>query len=216
MTNILIVDDHQLFRSGLQLLLKGNDSFSVVAEASNGLEMLQYLDLNPLPDIILLDISMPVMDGITAAKKALEKFPNLKIITLTMFGEEDYYFSMVELGVKGFLLKNSNISEVLDALKTVANGGSFFSRELLTSLINNILTKDNTQAHTDDAVILSEREEEITKMICKGLTTSEIAEKLEISKRTVDKHRANILEKTKTKNIADLVVYAIKNKLFQI
>lgn len=216
MTKILIVDDHQLFRSGLQLLLKGNDSFSVVAEASNGLEMLQYLDLNPLPDIVLLDISMPVMDGITAAKKALEKFPNLKIITLTMFGEEDYYFSMVELGVKGFLLKNSNINEVLDALKTVSNGGSFFSRELLTSLINNILTTDHTQTQTEDVASLSERETEITKMICKGLTTSEIAEKLEISKRTVDKHRANILEKTKTKNIADLVVYAIKNKLFQI
>lgn len=216
MKKILLVDDHQLFRSGLQLLLKDNENFQVVAEASNGVEMLEYLDKNSLPDIVLLDISMPVMDGITAAKKALEKYKDLKIITLTMFGEEDYYFSMVELGVKGFLLKNSNIGEVLDALGVVANGGTFFSRELLTSLINNILSNDNVVVTDHNADTLSERELEITIMICKGLTTTEIADELVISKRTVDKHRANILEKTKTKNIAELVVYAIKNKLFQI
>lgn len=215
MKTIMIVDDHQLFRSGLKLLLRGNPSYNVVNESSNGLEMIDYLESHEVPDIILLDISMPEMDGTEAARRSLEIFPNLKIIVLTMFGEEDYYFSMVDLGVKGFLLKNTNIDELLDAMDVVSSGGSYFSKELMGSLVNSILAKEN-EPQTIDQSSLSDREIEIIRMICKGQTNYEIAEELIISKRTVEKHRANILEKTSTKNMADLVVYAIKNGLFRL
>ena len=219
MTRVIITDDHQLFRSGLRLLIDSYDQFEVVAEVGSGGELVELMEqIHNVDDyVVLLDIAMPGMDGIAAAKKCLEIHPNLNIIALTMFGDEDYYFSMVKIGAKGFLLKNSDISEVVDALKIVASGGSYFSRELLTALVNNIV---NTGTNNDNVKpyvpVLSERETEVVNMICHGSTTGEIASQLEISKRTVDKHRANILEKTGAKNSAELVVYAIKNNITTI
>lgn len=213
--SILLVDDHQLFRAGLRLLLSSREGYSIVAEAANGREMIEYLEGNKeqLPDIILLDIAMPLMDGIEAAKIALEKFPTLKIITLSLYGEEDYYFTLVSYGVKGFLLKNSSINEVSAAIDGVLSNGTYFSKELLTSLVNNSNQDDFVP---DMGCVLSDREREIMTLICRGMTTNEIADLLYISRRTVDTHRANILEKTSAKNTANLVVYAIKHNLIEI
>lgn len=208
---VLLVDDHALFRGGLKMLINGSDSFTVVGEASNGLEFLSFVALD-MPDVVLLDISMPQMDGIEAAAIAAEKFPELPIITLSMYGEEDYYFRMVSLGVKGFLLKNSDIEEVLEAMETVIDGGTFFSPELLHNLVSNLRSTGGQSADYS----LSERELEILLLICRGLSNQKIAEELYISKRTVDKHRANILYKTNCKNTANLVVYAIKHHLVEI
>ena len=217
--NILLVDDHALFRSGLKLLIDSNPKYQVVAEASTGIHMLDYLKTaakreSPFPEVILLDISMPEMDGIQAASEALGLYPDCKIITLSMYGEEDYYFKMVSVGVKGFLLKNSDINEVFDALEAVIDGGSYFSQELLFNLVSSL--RSSTEPIAEENLALSGRELEIVLLICKGMTNNEIAEKLFISKRTVDKHRANILEKTACKNTANLVVYAIKNNLVEI
>ncbi len=226
---VLLVDDHALFRNGLKLLLNSHPKFSVSGEAGTGTEMLALLEASArtpagLPDIVLLDISMPEMNGIDAAGEALARYPDLRIITLSMYGEEDYYFKMVSQGVKGFLLKNSDITEVYTALETVLDGGSYFSQELLFNLVSNLRSSspapdetetDEKGAH-EDGTVLSEREKEILLLICKGLTNYEIADMLFISKRTVDKHRANILEKTNCKNTANLVVYAIKNGLVEI
>ncbi|MCC8087751.1 MAG: response regulator transcription factor [Rikenellaceae bacterium] len=209
--NIVLVDDHTLFRNGLKTLLNINPKYRVIAEASNGREFLECQEL-PRADVILLDIDMPVMNGIEAAEEVLKLYPDMKIITLSMFGEENYYFSMVSHGVKGFVLKNSDIDEVQEAIDIVHQGGSYFSQELLFNLVSNL---KNTPLHTSDEE-LSEREREILLMICKGLSNQEIGDKLFISKRTVDKHRANILAKTNCKNTANLVVYAIKNKLVEI
>ena len=216
--NILLVDDHALFRSGLKMLIDGNPRYRVVSEASTGIEMLDYLRKGfrgeaLVPDVVLLDISMPDMDGIQAAAEALRLYPDTRIITLSMYGEEDYYFKMVSLGVKGFMLKNSEITEVFGALEAVIDGGTYFSQELLFNLVSSL--RSSTEPAADDN-LLSDRELEIVLLICKGLTNNEIADKLFISKRTVDKHRANILEKTTCKNTANLVVYAIKNKLVEI
>jgi len=209
---IVIVDDHSLFRNGMKLLLTNAGNFSVIAEASNGKEFLDLLGTTT-PDIILMDIDMPEMDGIEATTKALEVDPNLKIIGLSMYGEEEYYYKMIEAGVSGFLLKNSDINEVKTAITSVFNGGKYFSQELLYNVVRNIKTSQTNQEVVEN---LSEREVEVLKQICIGLSNHEIAENLHISKRTVDKHRANLLDKTNSKNTAHLVMYAIKNKLIDI
>lgn len=209
---IILVDDHTLFRNGLRILLNALPDYLVVGEAANGQEFIELLD-NTTADLVLLDIDMPVMDGIEAANLALQKFPELKIITLSMYGEEDYYYKMVDAGVKGFLLKNSDMKEVKSALETVYEGGNYFSSELLQNLISSLRTNSkNKEPQTE----LSDREIEILILICQGLSNQEIADQLFISKRTVDKHRANILEKSECKNTAQLVMYAIKNQLVEI
>jgi DNA-binding NarL/FixJ family response regulator len=209
---VMLVDDHKLFRKGLRMLIENLNRFEVSGEASNGVEFLAMLDQG-LPDIVMLDIAMPEMDGIEAARLALNRYPDLKIITLSMFGEQDYYFKMVDAGVKGFLLKNSDFTEVRMALETVIEGGNYFSRELLMNLVNSL--KNAPEEMTPDSP-LSDREKEIILLICKGMSTQEIADSLCLSKRTVDSHRANILLKTGCRNTASLVVYAIKEKLVEL
>ena len=210
---IIIVDDHTLFRNGLKILLNSLDNYKVVGEAAEGEEFINLLEKQHDADLVLLDIDMPVMDGIEAARIALQKYPHLKIITLSMYGEEDYYYKMVDAGVKGFLLKNSDMNEVKNALETVYEGGNYFSSELLQTLVNSLRTNTKTK---ETRVDLSEREIEILILICQGFSNQEIADQLFISKRTVDKHRANILEKSQCKNTAQLVMYAIKNQLVEI
>ncbi len=210
---IIIVDDHTLFRNGLKILLNSLDNYNVVGEAADGEEFISLLEKQHDADLVLLDIDMPVMDGIEAARIALQKYPDLKIITLSMYGEEDYYYKMVDAGVKGFLLKNSDMNEVKNALETVYEGGNYFSSELLQTLVNSLRSNTKTK---ETRVDLSEREIEILILICQGFSNQEIADQLFISKRTVDKHRANILEKSECKNTAQLVMYAIKNQLVEI
>lgn len=210
--NVMIVDDHALFRNGLKLLLNSYTEFKVVAEASNGVEFLETVELLPI-DVVLLDINMPEMDGVQAAQIALIKNPDLKILTLSMYGDEEYYYKMVEAGVCGFLLKDSDIDEVYSALCAVIEGKNYFSQELLQNILRNI---KNTTDIPKDVAELSDREKEIILLICQGLSNAEISEKLFLSKRTVEKHRSNILEKTNTKNTASLVMYAIKNKLVTV
>lgn len=212
--NIVLVDDHTLFRNGLRTLLSGIEGFNVVGEASDGIELLDLLE-KITPDVILLDIEMPRMNGIAAAEEALKRWPDLKIITLSMYGDEDYYFKMVSLGVKGFILKNSEIKDVVAAIDAVAEGGSFFSQELLFNLVSNLKSTPSSVPE-DSPEQLSQRESEILLHICRGESNNEIADALFISKRTVDKHRSNILAKTGCKNTANLVVYAIKHHLVEI
>lgn len=208
---VILVDDHSLFRNGLKLLLNNSGKVTVVGEASNGQEFLDLVDRHK-DSIVFMDIEMPVKDGIETTRDAIQKYPDMKIIALTMFGENEYYLKMIEAGVKGFLLKNSEIDEVLNTIDTVAQGENCFSRELLLSIVKNIHSQEKKFTET----ILSEREIEILHFICKGFSNQEISEKLFISKRTVDKHRSNIIEKTGSKNTASLVMYAIKNGIIEV
>jgi len=208
---IIIADDHQLFRNGLKILLSAFTEFEVVGEASNGEEFLLLIKNTPV-DIALMDINMPEMDGIEATKRAMKIYNSLDIIALSMYGEAEYYYKMVDAGAKGFLLKDSDISEVKEAILTVKNGGSYFSQELLC----HVTQKIKLHEHEDKSTILSKREKEILLKICEGLSNQEIAQLLFISKRTVDKHRANLLGKTNSKNTASLILFAIKNKLIEI
>ena len=208
---IIIADDHQLFRNGLKILLNAFPDFEVVGEASNGEEFIKILR-NTKAEIALMDINMPEMDGIEATKRGLKVCPDINIIALSMYGEEEYYYKMVDAGAKGFILKDSDISEVKEAILTIRKGGSYFSQELLYHVIQKIKHRESESKGAN----LSKREKEILIKICEGLSNQEIAEALFISKRTVDKHRANLLGKTNSKNTASLILFAIKNKLIEI
>ncbi len=211
---ICIVDDHKLFREGLKLLLSTQDFVRQIYEASNGKEFIENLSLMDC-DVVLMDIEMPGMNGIEATETALRLQPELKIIVLSMYGDEQYYYKMVDAGVKGFVLKSSGIEKVIAAISKVAAGENYFSEELLIHILNNMREGNKTEADIPDNEI-SERELEILYHVCLGLSNQEIADKLFISKRTVDKHRANLLSKTGCRNTAALVMYAIKNKMINV
>ncbi len=207
---IALVDDHTLFRNGLRGLLEHCTGYRVVGEAGGGEEFLAMLDTLKA-DVVFMDFAMPGIDGAQTTERALARRPELKIITLSMYGDESYYSRMVEAGARGFLLKDSDIGDVIEAIETVAAGGTYFSPQLLSSLAGRMRTRE---AVADEP--LSSREREILVAVCRGLSNQEIADELFISKRTVDKHRANILEKTGCKNTASLVVYAIRNHIVEI
>lgn len=208
---IALADDHQLFRNGLKILLGGYGEFDVVTEASNGAELVKAIGSCPA-DIVLMDISMPEMDGVEATAILAKEAPETSVIALSMYGEEEYYYRMVEAGAKGFILKDSDISEVHEAIITVHKGGNYFSQELLYHVIRRIRNREQEDKNSS----LSKREKEILLKICEGLSNHEIADALFISKRTVDKHRANLLAKTGSKNTASLILYAIRNRLIEV
>lgn len=205
---IALVDDHALFRNGLRGLIDGRNGCRVVAEAGDGNDFLESAEALAA-DVVFMDFAMPTMSGDKATMLALEQNPNLKIICLSMFGDESYYSRMVEAGAKGFLMKDSSMEEVFAAIEAVMGGEEYFCQAVMQSI-------SNAMRRHDDIDALSERETDVLIGICRGLSTQEIAEELFISKRTVDAHRANILEKTGSKNTASLVVYAIKNRLVEI
>lgn len=218
MIRIALVDDHSLFRSGMKMLLASCPDFEVVADAGSGEEFLEMLDV-AAPDVVFMDYSMPGMNGADTTIKALERNPDLKVITLSMFGDNAYYSHMVAVGAKGFLLKDSDFDEVVAAVRTVNDGGEYFSESLLSALshsMRSVHVGDTVVDEIVDADRLSGREVEILVSICQGFSTQEIADRLYISKRTVDKHRANILEKSGCKNTASLVVYAIRHGLVEV
>ena len=209
MIKIILADDHRIFRESLRKLLATEQIADVIAEAGDGKQLLELLEKHE-PDLIIMDISMPNMDGVETTKKALERYPDLKILTLSSFSDEKYYYKMVEAGVKGFVLKNSGIAELEQAIHEVSTGGSWFSNELLQKVIVSI--GKPKMKETD----ISEREIEILQSICNGFTNDQIAEKIHLSPETIKWHRNNLLAKTGSTNTAALVLYSIKNKLIEI
>ena len=210
---MIIVDDHLMFQQGLKAVITAENIATVIGEASNGSEFIEMLS-HSKPDIVLMDIDMPQMNGMEATQKAIELYPDLKIITLTMFSDEEYYYRMIDLGVKGFVLKTTGISELEKAIHDVMLGESYFSNELLRKIIRNF-SRNTTQKQVENN-ILTNREMDVLKEICLGSTTDEIALKLNISSKTVKSHRSNLLEKTFCKNTASLILYSIKNKIIEL
>ena len=215
MIRVALVDDHRLFRNGLKMLLSTHDGVEVVFEAASGEEFLAEVE-HVQPDVVFMDYAMPGMNGAQATEQALVVCPQMKIISLTMFAENAYYSQMVASGAKGFLLKDSEFDEVIVAVETVASGGTYFSDSLLATISQTMRKSGGEVDSIAEADRLSEREIEILVGICRGESTQEIADRLYISKRTVDKHRANTLEKSGCKNTASLVVYAIRNELVEV
>jgi DNA-binding NarL/FixJ family response regulator len=210
MITIIIADDHQIFRESLSELLT-KQGFKILGTAANGKQLLALLEKS-IPDVVIMDISMPEMDGYEASQKAVQKYPDIKILTLSSFGDEKYYYQMVQAGVKGFVLKNAGINELRQAIIEIEGGGSWFSNELLQKVIGSL----NKKSATENTLKLTDRELEVLDLICKGLTAEKIGEELNLSQETIRTHRASLLSKTNCHNAPALVMYAIKNKLIEI
>jgi len=205
---VLLTDDHQIILDGLQSLLKNSAEFTVIAEANNGREALRLLEILQ-PDVVLMDIDMPAMNGIEALKEIRRRFPIVKVIILSMHSETGMIRSLMDLGAQGYLLKSCSQEELFTAIQKVAGGQSFFSLDVTLSL----LRPSNGEKATNEVrnELLTERELEILKLIVAGFSNKEVGEKLFISHRTVDTHRTNVMKKLKVSNIAGLISFAIKN-----
>jgi len=210
---LIIVDDHLIFQQGLKAIINSEGIATVIGEAANGNEFIELLSQHK-PDLVLMDIDMPQMNGMEATQKAIEIMPDIKIIALTMFGDEEYYYKMIDLGVKGFILKSTGINELEKAIHDVMLGESYFSNELLRKIILNFSRKKSETIN--EYKNLTSREIEVLQQICLGYTTEEIAQKLNISPKTVKSHRSNLLEKTACKNTPSLILFAIKNKIIEL
>lgn len=208
MIRIALVDDHDLFREGIKLVLEQIEGFVVEFDSSNGYEFLSYLELS-YPDVVLMDISMPKISGIETTRMAMQKRPGLCVVALTMFSDSLHYNQMIEAGANGFLLKKATKNELRQAIDSVVAGESYFSEEIIQKLAFHT-RRFNVPAK------FSKREMVVLNHVCKGMTNREIAEKLFLSIKTVETHRANIFRKAGVRNSTELIAYAIKHTIFSI
>jgi DNA-binding NarL/FixJ family response regulator len=206
----MIVDDHEIFRKGVIMSLSSLSNIDIIGEAANGVELLEKIEVGTVPDAILMDIKMPKMDGVTATKEVLMLYPNIKIIALSMFGDEVYLEKMISAGAFSFILKHSDGKTLLTAINTIANGQQYYSEEFLP-----YFTKKYVSGKKEEA-LLSKRELEVLTLLAKGYTNHEIADDLFISSKTVANHRANLISKTGSKNTVSLLSYAIKQNLIKL
>ena len=209
---ILLIDDHEMVKAGLKALLERNKNYEVAAEASNGKEALMLIEQDDF-DIVLTDISMPVIDGIEFTKESLKLKPHLKIIALTMMDESRYIKQMLQAGASGYLLKNCSFEEINTAIDAVLKGENYHTPKIATTVMDYLIGKKKKDKRTD-RYPLSDREKEVLHLIVKEYGNQEIADKLFISPRTVEVHKRNLIDKTGCKNIAGLVLFAVNNQLF--
>ncbi len=216
MLKIVIVEDLPMMLEGLKLLIERVKDFRIVAEYTNGKEFMDNLHSNTA-DIVLMDIDMPVMDGIEATRMAVSLVPDIKVIALTMYNDRKFYYKMVTAGARGFVLKQSPSNELETAIREVYQGGNFFSPELLRTVIVEMqgIEKEILQ-EKKDRLKLTERETQILQLLCQGLSNNEIAEKQYVSLRTVETTKSRLMQKTITRNTAGLIIWAIKNKIVSI
>jgi DNA-binding NarL/FixJ family response regulator len=214
MNRIFLVDDHAIVRDGIRALLSQEPGLEVVGEAGHGQELLDQLPTTPA-NVVLLDINMPVLDGLATTQRLHAEYPDVKILVLSMLNHERYIGQLFNAGAHGYILKSADKGEILIAIQTVANGKQFLCSELGLAMLHKVLAKEehNEPIELKKPGQLTRRETEILRLLAEGLTTSEMAEKLFTSKRTIETHRQNILEKTQTKNTAALIKLAMTQGL---
>lgn len=213
MTNVKIAlaDDHKIVRDGIKTMLESQPEIEVVAEASNGNEIIERVDDN-LIDIVIMDINMPEKDGIEATKKLKNKHPDVKVLALTMSNDDLHIRQMIQAGASGYIMKSAGRKELKDAIEAIMEGKHYFSDEATHSIMMD-LVKGKGKSTSPDVVHITDRELEILELIVQEFTNQEIAEKLFISSRTVDAHRRNLLQKTGSRNTAGLVKYAFQHNI---
>ena len=210
---IVLADDEELFRKGIYFLLQRESNIEIIFEAANGNQLMDFLKNNSKhPDIILMDLKMPLLNGVEATKLITQQFPDIKIIALTSYNTKSFIVNMIEIGASSFLVKNSTPQEMILTINEVINKGFYYNESVMK-----VLTEVNSSSSRKSIFFkqeeLTTREREVLELICNQLSTAEIAEKLFISPRTVETHRTTLLIKTGSQNLAGLVVYAIQNKI---
>jgi DNA-binding NarL/FixJ family response regulator len=210
MTRVVIADDHQMFVDGLKSMLEEIEGIEVVGQASNGKEAVDICSKEET-DVVIMDISMPVMDGIEATKAILKMNPAIKVLGLSMFNDRNFIADILKSGASGYILKNTGKEELIAALSSLKSNDSYLGREVRNTLLNSFMKKEPAQAVEK----LSDRELEVLESIASGLTTHEIGKKLFISKNTVETHRKNLLYKLSARNTAELITNAYKKRLIQ-
>jgi two-component system response regulator NreC len=209
---LVIADDHEIFRDGLTLMLSKQHDIQLIGQAGNGKELVALV--NELqPDVVMTDVKMPLMDGIEATRFLLSQHPDLRIIALSMFDEENLIVDMLEAGAKGYLLKNADKQEILDAIQSVYDGKPYYCHHTTSRLASMISKSRFNPNRKKETLVFTDREKEIIRLICQQLTAQEIADKVFLSKRTVEGHRTRILEKMNVKNTAGVVIYALRHRL---
>ncbi len=208
MINILVADDHQLLVDGIKTTLAGADDLMIVAEASNGYQVLERLDSGIAVDVILMDINMPKLDGLAATRMVVKKHPNVRVLALSQYDEKRFVKQMIKSGAYGYLLKDAGRDDLIEAIRTVHSGKKYFCERLSVRLINQELKMEDTKSLFPK---LTERELEILRLIGRELSSQEIADKLFISFHTVESHRANLMYKAGVKNTAGLIRWAVEN-----
>lgn len=208
---ILLADDHKIVRDGIKLMLEPQAGIDVVDEAQNGKEVLKKLKEHVV-DIVVMDINMPEMDGITATRKVKEEFPDVKVLALTMSNDDLHIRQMIQAGASGYIMKSAGRKELKEAIDSIMEGKHYFSDEATQSIMLD-LVKGKGKSTDPDPIHITDREKEVLELIVQEHTNQEIAEKLYISSRTVDAHRRNLLQKTGARNTAGLVKYAFQHNL---
>lgn len=210
---IALVDDEVLFRKGIAFLLQREDNIEILFEASNGEELISQLSENEIkPDIIIMDLKMPILNGVEATKIIRKSFPDIKIIALTSYDSKSFIANMIQVGAVAYLIKNTTPKDLIKTINEVFLKGFYYNENVLKTIQDTIVSSKNVKGNLETS-FLSPREIEILQLICLQKTTSEIAEHLYLSPRTVEGHRNNLLLKTESRNIAGLVVYAIQNEI---
>lgn len=211
---ILVVDDHKIVRDGIKSLLLEDEKYELLGEAENGKIAIEFLKNNPI-DLVIMDINMPEMNGIDCTRIINEQFPDTRVLILSMHDEELYLKKILEAGASGFILKSFGKEELFKAIDRIIKGLHYYSQEITLSVLRELAMPGKEEKKVEQ-VVLTDREFEILELIVKEFTNPEIAEKLDISIRTVDAHRRNLLEKIGARNTAGLVKYAIENNLFKL
>lgn len=213
---IFLVEDHDIVRNGIKALLKSQSDIEIVGEASNGLEALEKLE-KVQPDIILMDMNMPVIDGLDGTRRIKVRFPLVKILVLSMHDHESYLIDMLEAGANGYILKNASIDELMFAIRKIANDGTYIGAEFTLNMLAKYKSSGGFSINSKSKLDLkiSEREMDVLKLVAKGLTNNEIAKQLFTSVRTIETRRKNLLEKTKTTNTATLIHFTTINGIIR-
>lgn len=212
---ILLVDDHRIFRDGIKSLLSEVSGIEVIGEASTGEDALTQLKIL-CPDVLILDVSLPGISGINVAQQVSALYPEIKIMILSMHTDEDFIINSVRAGVQAYLPKDTSKKELIEAIGTISRGGEYFSKLISEQFMKSYLRKIKVDQDASGNEELTPRELEILKLCAAGMSNKEIGDKLCISSKTVDTHRAHILQKLKLRNTAELVIYAVKNNLIKI
>ena len=211
---IAIADDYKIYRDGLKVHLASDDKLEVVLEADNGEELLKALP-EAKPDVIIMDLKMPIMDGMEATKEVRKKYAGIKVLVVTMYEDDKFIIHMMENGANGYLLKNTEPEELQRSIYSVHETGYYFNDLVNKALLKKLILKGNIKPSFNQDVEFSERELEVLKLICEEKTAAEIGKQLFISPRTVEGHRTKLIEKVGVRNTAGLVMFAIKSGIVE-